>query len=76
MQGDCTNQSATTFKMDKKLVKAESKEAYIMLYEEVKYYNAEGIDLPEKMKSGTYVYTFKLDMNYNYTYVSKVLQEK
>ena len=47
-----------------------------MLYEEVKYYNAEGIDLPEKMKSGTYVYTFKLDMNYNYTYVSKVLQEK
>ena len=76
VQGDCTNKSATTFKMDKKLVKAESKEAYIMLYEEVKYYNAEGIDLPEKMKSGTYVYTFKLDMNYNYTYVSKVLQEK
>lgn len=76
VQGDCTNKAATTFKMDKKLVKAESKEAYIMLYEEVKYYNAEGIDLPEKMKSGTYVYTFKLDMNYNYTYVSKVLQEK
>lgn len=73
---ECTLQNATTFKMDKKLVKAESKKSIITLYEDVKYYNAEGVDLPEKLKSGTYVYTFKLDTNYNYVYQSKVLQQK
>lgn len=76
VQGTCTQNTATTFKMDKELVKAESKESVITLYEEVKYYNAEGLNLPERLKSGTYVYTFKLDMNYNYVYVSKELQEK
>lgn len=76
VQGECTNQTATSFKMDKKLIKAESKESTIMLYEEVKYYNAEGINLPENLKSGVYIYTFKLDTNYNYAYISKVLQEK
>ena len=44
------------------------------LREEVKYYTVEGIDVPEKLKSGTYVYTFKLDTNYNYVYISKTLQ--
>lgn len=76
VQGVCTQNTATTFKMDKELVKAESKESVITLYEEVKYYNAEGLDLPERLKSGTYVYTFKLDMKYDYIYVSKELQEK
>lgn len=76
VQGECANQTATSFKMDKKLVKAESKESTIMLYEEVKYYNAEGINLPDNLKSGVYIYTFKLDTNYNYAYISKVLQEK
>ena len=76
VEGKCTTNAATMYKFEKKLVKAESKEAFIMLYEEVKYYNAEGVDLPEKLKSGTYIYTFKLDMNYNYIYESKVLQEK
>lgn len=76
VQGVCTQNTATTFKMDKELVKAESRESIITLYEEVKYYNAEGLDLPERLKSGTYVYTFKLDVKYDYIYVSKELQEK
>lgn len=74
VQGDCINVNSTIYKMDKNLIRAESKESTIMLYEEVKYYNVEGIDVPEKLKSGTYVYTFKLDTNYNYVYVSKTLQ--
>ena len=44
-----------------------------MLRERVKYYGSEGLNLPARLVSGTYEYTFKLDMNYNYVYKSKTL---
>ena len=37
----------------------------------VKYSGAEGKEYPDKFKNGTYKYTFKLDVNYNYIYISK-----
>ena len=44
------------------------------MLENVKYYGSEGQKLPEKLVSGTYIYTFKLDTNYNYVYKSKELK--
>lgn len=75
VEGECNSVSATTFKADKNLVKAISQGAVITLKEKVKYYGNEGKDLPNHLKSGTYVYTFKLDTNYNYIYVSKTFEQ-
>lgn len=73
VEGECSQLSTTTFKADKTLEKATSTESTIVLYEKVKYYGAEGKELPEKLVSGTYKYTFRLDSNYNYAYISKEL---
>ena len=70
VQGECQVTTTTTFKVEKKLKKAVSKESEIVLYEDVKYYGND-TELPEYLKSGTYKYTFKLDTNYNYIYVNK-----
>lgn len=71
VEGECTSFSTTAFKVEKELVSATSTESTIVLYEKVKYSGAEGQDYPEKLKNGTYKYTFKLDTNYNYIYVNK-----
>ena len=55
--------------------KALSRESTITLYERVKYLGSEGQKLPEKLISGTYKYTFKLDTNYNYVLISKELEK-
>ena len=34
------------------------------------------MDLPDYLKSGDYLYTFRLDMNYNYVLVSKIYDDK
>lgn len=73
VQGQCGSQGATLYKVDKELIGATSTESTIVLTEKVKYYGTEAIDLPTKLVSGTYKYTFRLDMNYNYIYVSKEL---
>ena len=73
VEGECSQLATTTFKVDKTLEKATSTESTIVLYEKVKYYGAEGKELPEKLVSGTYKYTFRLDSNYNYAYISKEL---
>lgn len=73
VQGQCGSQGATLYKVDKELIDATSTESTIVLTEKVKYYGTEALDLPAKLVSGTYKYTFRLDMNYNYIYVSKEL---
>lgn len=76
VQGLCTEQSAITFKVDKKLVKAITNGNTIILTEEVKYHSSEKMDLPDYLKSGNYIYTFRLDVNYNYVLVSKLYDSK
>lgn len=75
VQGYCEEDSTTQYRVTKTLVKAVSNRTTIKLTEEVKYHGAEQLNLPEYLKSGKYVYTFKLDSNYNYVYVSKNLEE-
>lgn len=74
VEGYCEEEQSTTYRAEKELVKATSQESTIILYENVKYYGSEGQKLPEKLVSGTYIYTFKLDTNYNYVYKSKELK--
>lgn len=74
VQGKCPQIENVVFRADKKLIKATSQESTITLYESVKYSATSGKELPEKLVSGTYKYTFRLDMNYNYIYVNKELE--
>lgn len=75
VEGYCQNESYTQYKATKKLVKATSKQSIITLTEEVQYKGTETEAPPEHLKSGTYIYTFKLDTNYNYVYISKELEQ-
>ncbi len=74
VSGYCKEEPTTIYTGEKKLVKATSQESTIVLYETVKYYAGEGQKLKENLVSGTYMYTFKLDTNYNYVYKSKELK--
>lgn len=76
VEGYCDVQKATSFKMEKKLIKATTYRNTIILTENVKYHPGENMDLPEYLKSGEYIYTFRLDMNYNYVLISKVYNDK
>ena len=76
VQGYCRDQTAVSFKVDKKLVDAVSTRNTIILTEEVKYHGNEQMHLPDYLVSGTYYYTFRLDMNYHYVLVSKVYHDK
>ena len=75
VEGECSELTTTTLKAKKSLVKAISKESTIKLIEEVKYYGNEGKQVPNTLVSGTYIYTFKLDTNYNYIFIDKQLQQ-
>ena len=75
VQGFCNEIKAPLYSVTKKLVKATSTESTITLNEEVKYRSGQGLELPENLKSGTYIYTFQLDTNYNYVYTGKTLQQ-
>jgi hypothetical protein len=76
VQGYCSQQNATSFKVTKTLKSATSTRTTIVLKEEVKYHENEKMNLPSYLKSGTYYYTFRLDLNYNYVFVSKTYEEK
>lgn len=76
VQGLCTQQTATSYKVTKTLKEATSTRTTIVLTEEVKYHENEKMSLPDYLKSGFYYYTFRLDMNYNYVLVSKTYQSK
>ena len=44
--------------------------------EDVKYIESEKLKLPDYLKSGTYYYTFRLDMNYNYVLINRTYESK
>ena len=75
VEGQCENTYTTTFRVDKNLTKAYAKDGRIYLVEDVRYYGNEGLDLPNNLKSGKYIYTFKLDMNYNYILENKQIEQ-
>lgn len=76
VEGTCREQPTTSFSVTKSLKKAISTRNTIQLIEEVKYYTKGGKDLPVELKSGTYRYTFRLDMNYNYVLIDKSYEEQ
>ena len=76
VEGYCNDKFATTLKVNKKLTKATSTRNTIILEEEVKYQAQGGATIPDSLKSGTYYYTFRLDMNYNYVLISKTYESK
>ena len=61
-EGYCQALYTTTFRVSKELIKATTNDTEIILKEEVKYSSNEGNTLPEKLKNGTYVHKFKLDV--------------
>lgn len=73
VQGYCKEISTTIYNVEKELVEATVQGDTIVLREKVRYYSSEGID-SDKLQSGVYVHTFKLDNNYNYAYVSRSVE--
>lgn len=76
VEGVCDKQTATSFKVDKQLSKAITYRNTIVLTENVKYHANEKMNLPDYLKNGEYIYTFRLDMNYNYVLISKIYNDK
>ena len=76
VEGKCDVKTATSYKVDKKLKEAWTNRNTVTLVEEVKYIESEKMELPDYLKSGTYYYTFRLDMNYNYVLISKTYESK
>lgn len=76
VEGYCDYNTTTSFKVTKSLKEATTDGGEIILKEEVKYHENEKMEKPSYLKSGTYIYTFKLDMNYNYVLVSKIYDER
>ena len=66
VQGYCKQGIANAYKVSKKVTDAVSSRNMIVITEEVKYSTSEKMTLPDSLHSGTYYYTFRLDMNYNY----------
>ncbi|MBR3049322.1 MAG: hypothetical protein IKG58_02020 [Bacilli bacterium] len=75
VSGDCNGSVSTIYKADKELIEAYAYNDTIVLKEKVRYYGSEEVDI-SRLKNGVYVYTFKLDNNYNYAYISKEFEEK
>ena len=76
VQGYCKQNITNSFKVTKKLVSAVSSGNMIILTEDVQYSGTEQMELSSYLRSGTYYYTFRLDMNYNYILISKTYDEK
>lgn len=76
VKGYCQEQTATIYRVEKKLTEAKSYGNYITLTEDVKYIGNQSAEVPADLVSGTYMYTFKLDTNYNYIYINKEYVEK
>lgn len=76
VQGRCESDVSTSFKVTKELKEATSTKNMIILKEEVKYHQNEKMSLPDYLVSGTYYYTFRLDMNYNWIFIDKKYDTK
>lgn len=73
VQGYCKEIPTTLYNVEKKLIEATVTGDTITLKEKVRYYSAQKVT-SDKLKNGTYVYTFKLDNNYNYVYTSRTIE--
>lgn len=76
VQGKCGESDSTPLKKNAKLIKAISRNNVIILTEEVVYKGTDSQTVPEYLNNGTFTYTFKLDTNYNYVYVSREFTPK
>lgn len=76
VEGYCNKKTATSYKVNKTITRAITTGNTIVITEDVKYKANEELDLPSYLKSGTYRYTFRLDMNYNYILISKTYESK
>lgn len=76
VEGECDKQTGVSYKAEKSLKEAYTNRNTITLVEEVKYLESEKMELPAYLKSGTYYYTFRLDMNYNYVLISRTYESK
>lgn len=74
VQGYCKEIPTTIYNAEKELLEASVQGDTITLKEKVRYYSSEGID-SDKLQGGTYVYTFRLDNNYNYAYVNRTIEQ-
>ena len=70
VQGKCTRRDKDLVKVEKELESATSTENIIKINEKVRYIKAGG-EIPSYLKNGVYTYTFRLDKNFNYIFVSK-----
>lgn len=75
VEGTCPQQASIPIKATKKLTEARSYRNTIILVETVKYTGSDKAEIPSYLKSGTYFYTFRLDMNYNFVFVSKTYED-
>lgn len=76
VEGKCDFNNAISYKVDKKLIDAYTNRNTVTLVEEVRYQENEKLSLPDYLKSGTYYYTFRLDMNYNYVLINRTYESK
>ena len=76
VQGFCDRDNAVLFTVDKNVIEAYRNHNRIVITEEVKYHENEKMAVPDYLKSGLYYYTFKLDSNNNYIFVSKTYSSK
>ncbi|MBQ2640098.1 MAG: hypothetical protein IJF92_05025 [Bacilli bacterium] len=73
--GQCNDTINSIYQVDKKLISAYAYNDTVVLKEKVRYYGSQDVDI-DRLKNGIYVYTFKLDNNYNYNYISKEFKQK
>lgn len=74
VQGYCGQIPTTIYQADKELISASVQGDTITLRERVRYYSAQGIDTSQ-FQNGVYVYTFKLDNSYHYSYINRTIEE-
>jgi len=74
VQGSCSNDNSTIYKVDKTLLSATVTNDTITLKEKVRYYGSESLNI-DRLKNGVYIYKFKLDNNYNYIYIGKTIEQ-
>jgi hypothetical protein len=75
VQGKCSKTDQELISVEKSLDSASSTENIIKINEKVRYYQVGGNKIPDTLKNGMYTYTFRLDKNYNYIFVSKELTD-
>ena len=75
VEGICSQQITTPIRVKKQLREAISHRNTIILIEDVKYTGSDKVEMPSYLKSGTYYYTFRLDMNYNFVLISKTYED-